>query len=205
MNPAAVDQARARLSKAEKALEAFKAATDVATAEEAWTDFLVAAGTVYSKLEQGAKGYGKSEGWFGRKKKERKDDPLLRYLHYARNSNEHGIQRVAATTKDNTWQGRKLKFNERIPVQMRFEDEERQRQTGRPYIDGVFAGPTLKPVRAVDTRFNDSCDPPKTHMGAEIKYSDFVDGLATAAIPYLRSLVSEADGLAKGTSKDIAK
>jgi hypothetical protein len=88
MNPSAVLQAKQRLLKLEKALSALRSATTVEDAEEAWTDFLLAASTIYSKLEQGSKGYAKTEPWFGKKKKERKDDPLLRYLHYARNSDE---------------------------------------------------------------------------------------------------------------------
>ena len=51
---------------------------DFAHAEEAWTDFLLAASTIYTKLEQGAKTSGQSAAWFGRKKKQRRDDPVLR-------------------------------------------------------------------------------------------------------------------------------
>lgn len=203
MDNLAIEQAKARLSKAERALEALRAAARIEEAEEAWTDFLLAASTIYAKLEQGAKGYGKSQGWFGRKKKERKDDPLLRYLHFARNSDEHGIERVAATTKDNTWQGRKLKFNERIPVKAALED----RTTGKPekWLDAVVAGPTLRPIRVHDRRYGDHCDPPKTHMGKEISYHGFLDGLATVAIGYLRGLVAEAESLSGGASSSIAR
>jgi hypothetical protein len=98
MNADAIDQAKSRLSRAEKALAALSAAKAIEEAEAAWTDFLIAAATIYSKLEQGAKGSGRCEGWFGQKKKARKDDQLLRYLHFARNSNEHGIERVVATS-----------------------------------------------------------------------------------------------------------
>lgn len=200
MDIEAVSQAKAKLAKAKKALVAFKAAAAVEEAEEAWSDYLLAVSTLYSKLEQGAKINGKSHGWFGRKKKERKDDPLLRYLHYARNSDEHGIERVVATTPDNTWQGRTLKFNERIDVKLQMAD----RVTGQwgPEFDGVLAGPTLKPVRAHDRRYNDYCDPPTTHLGVEILYSDFVDGIGSAAIVYLERMISEAAELA---SNAIAK
>jgi hypothetical protein len=78
MDPQAVDQAKARLRKAKKALDALKKANDFEPAEDAWSDFLLAAAAIYSKLEQGAKSKGASAGWFGRKKKERKDDPFKR-------------------------------------------------------------------------------------------------------------------------------
>jgi hypothetical protein len=168
MDVLAVEQAKARLAKAERALIAFRSATKIEDAEEAWSDFLIAASTIYSKLEQGSKASPSSQGWFGRKKKERKDDPLLRYLHFARNSDEHGIERVVTTSKDNfAIGGRKLGFNERVPVTVQLADPVTRQPIGEKR-DAVLAGPTLKPVRANDRRFGDFCDPPTTHMGQHI-------------------------------------
>jgi hypothetical protein len=115
MDAQAVERAKGRVRRAEKALQALKEATNYDEAEEAWSNFLLAASTIYSKLEQGSKSKGKSAGWFGRKKKERKDDPLLRFLHHARNSDEHGIERVAQRggNQFDLTDGAKLKFNER--------------------------------------------------------------------------------------------
>ena len=98
MNLQAVEQAKIRLAKAEKTFDAMRSSTTLEDMEEAWTDFLIAVSAIYSKLEQGAKGNSKSEGWFGRKKRERRKDPLLKYLHAARNSNEHGIERIVEST-----------------------------------------------------------------------------------------------------------
>jgi hypothetical protein len=186
MDAQAVAQARTRLAKAEKSSAALKIATTIEDAEKAWTDFLVAAGAVYSKLEQGAKANGRSLAWFGKKKRERKTDPLLRYLHFARNSSEHGIERVSAATADNVdLNGRKLAFNERRPYKIEAIDQVTFLPTGKA-MDCVMAGPTLKPVQVTDSRFGDSCDPPTTHMGDEIPYAaNFLDSIAEAAIPYL--------------------
>jgi hypothetical protein len=52
MDAIAVEQAKGRLRRAEKAIQALEAADSFEAAEEAWTDFLLAAGTIYSKLEQ---------------------------------------------------------------------------------------------------------------------------------------------------------
>src|SRR3977135_1049935 len=101
MDPRSAEQARLRLAKAEKSAETVRAATTLEASEEAWTDYLVAVSAIYSKLEQGAKSDPKSRQWFGGKKKERRGDPLLRYLHAARNSNEHGIERVVEQTGPN--------------------------------------------------------------------------------------------------------
>jgi hypothetical protein len=195
MDPSAVEQAKQRAIKAQKALAAFKAATTFAEAEEAWTDFLIAASAVYSKLEQGAKGHPKSEPWYGKKKKERRDDPLLRYIHHARNSNEHGIERVVGTTPPNyDGTGKPLKFNERYPVKFKVHDPVTKQQIGDE-MEGVFAGPTLKPIRVYDRKHGDYFDPPEMHMGAEIPYRDFVDGLGAVALCYLSSMIVEAESL----------
>jgi hypothetical protein len=71
------------MERAERALDEFREATSYAAAESAWTDLLLASGTFFSKLEQGAKGASSSEYWFGLKKHQRKTDPVLRYIHMA--------------------------------------------------------------------------------------------------------------------------
>lgn len=65
-------------------------------ARNAWTDFLMAAGAVYSKLATGSMGNGKTRAWWGRQVKKRKDHPVMSYLHHARNTAEHGIEDVVA-------------------------------------------------------------------------------------------------------------
>jgi len=62
----------------------------------AWEDFILASGTFYSCLEQGAKVSPKSQSWFGKIKSERKKDNLLQYIHQARNAEEHGIVEISA-------------------------------------------------------------------------------------------------------------
>jgi hypothetical protein len=206
MNKSAVSQAKQRLIKLEKSLAGLRAAGTTEEAEEAWTDFLVAASTIYSKLEQGAKGYRITEPWFGRKKKERKDDQLLRYLHFARNSAEHGIERVTATSPPN-WHhdGRPLRFNERVPIKFQVTANPGTGTPSGEILDGIIAGPTLKPVRAHDKRYGDFCDPPTQHMGKEITFSDFVDMIGEAAIPYLTAMIDEAETLVEDDSNHIAK
>jgi hypothetical protein len=56
-----------------------------------WFIFLTAWKSVYTTLEQGAKVSPQSRQWFGGKKTERRDDPLLNYLFQARNDEEHGL------------------------------------------------------------------------------------------------------------------
>src|SRR6516165_1236564 len=91
MKAIGLDSARERLRRAHSAFERLERATTNKDRETAWSDFLLASHAVYSKLEQGSKGCGKSQAWFGRKKHERKNDELLRYIHHARNIDDHGI------------------------------------------------------------------------------------------------------------------
>ena len=166
-----------------------KAAEYFDDAESAWSDFLLASSGIYSKLEQGAKGYPKSEPWFGIEKNLRKTDPLLRYLHFARNADEHGIERVTDRSLDNL----NLKFNERQPMKMQRLNQETHDPEGEP-IDVVVAGPTIKLVRIYDRRFGDSADPPETHLGNAVPFgSSFPDEVGEVAIMYLRAMIERAE------------
>lgn len=48
-----------------------------------WDLYLIAAAAIYNKLAAGALGNDAAMRWFNQKKNERKNDPLLRYLHQA--------------------------------------------------------------------------------------------------------------------------
>jgi hypothetical protein len=96
MKKAALAVARTCLEETKAALCSMESADSLAKMETAWSDFLIKANRVYTKLEQGAKGNNKSAPWFGRKQSERKKDPLLRYIKNARHADEHGLERVTA-------------------------------------------------------------------------------------------------------------
>ena len=94
MDQTAVQAAKDCLQRAEAAATRMDVAESFASLEQAWTDFLIMANRVYTKLEQGAKGYPQSFGWFGLKKHERRKDPLLKYVKNARDADEHGLNPV---------------------------------------------------------------------------------------------------------------
>lgn len=94
MNEVATKLSAENLDRAVEAFDRIEAATTLVEIETAWSDFLVFANRVFSKLEQGAKSNGKSKAWFDSKKHERRTNTLLRYVHHARNADEHGIRRV---------------------------------------------------------------------------------------------------------------
>lgn len=93
MKEPAIAAACDRLERVQEALRVFEAGVKtISGTRTAWANFLVAANGVYSKLEQGSKGHGPSEAWYARKNQERKTDETLRYIHQARNAEEHSIE-----------------------------------------------------------------------------------------------------------------
>jgi hypothetical protein len=186
MKPQAVDQAEQRLRRATAAFGSLKQATNFDDAESAWSDFLLAASTIYSKLEQGVKGNGKSEAWFGKQKHARRKDPILRYLHFARNSDEHGIERVTERAHDSNF-GPPKAFWEQEELEIRLLNP-----TTMEPVEGVTKawahGPHLKLVRANDSRYGDYVDPPE--FEGEFPHHPIL--LAERAVPLLEALISEA-------------
>ena len=165
----------------------------------AWTDFLAAASTIYSKLEQGSKSHPSSLGWFGRMKRERKVDPLLSYIHHARNSDEHGIAEITADTG--------CKFEIKHPTMpLRFEvfaeTEEAKDQEFSIFVQGQETI-TVKPTNAEkmivlvevkDDRYNDTFPVPASHLGVKIPRAIPSDA-AKNALSYLENLIAAAQNL----------
>lgn len=197
MDPNAVEQAAERLTRAEKALQDLKHSSSFVEAEAAWRDFLLAINSIYSKLEQGAKTSGKSKAWFGRKKNERKNDPLLRYLHFARNSDEHGIERITERQAGSTLlekpMNRPLEFNEQVPGTITKFDPDTRTLIGEA-ANITIDGPHLMLVTAHDSRFGDSCDPPKEHFGENVDHR-YPLGVGEAALPHFVRMISDASDL----------
>ncbi len=183
MNPTAVERAESRYRRAERAVFEFRAATNYQDAETAWTDFLMATSSIYSQLEQGAKGHGRAEGWYGRQKRMRKDNQILCYLHFARNAEEHGIERVTAQHPDG---GLRLSYGERKELTFQ-KINPASSESEAPFVGWVF-GPHLKLTRAFDRRFNDYRDPPEIKGYPAEDPASFAD----AAMILLRGILDEA-------------
>lgn len=187
MRKNALVQAVGRLSKAYSAVNRMQLAKDYAALEEAWSDFLMAAGGVYSKLEQGAKGCGASEGWFGRKKHDRKTDELLSYLHHARNADEHGIE---PTTNHQQRVGIGGNGYVRRLVMEGSKVIEFDADPGIHVVVEDFAAL----VPAHDRRYGDSFNPPTQHLGQPIPDTSPI-GVARLGLAYLEGLISEGGQL----------
>lgn len=191
-----VRQAWERLHKAQKAYSAITDAENFGQVESAWTDFLLAASAVYSKLERGAKGTS-SAPWFGKKKHERRTDPLLSYIHHARNADEHGIK---AVTKRNEggWTIKGGGFFKVEGVIRTGKREIKVTPVRGPAPTVEVVQPYVELVSVTDERFGDTFDVPKAHLGAPLTLKDqSPQKIAALALAYLEQLVAEASRLAR--------
>jgi hypothetical protein len=187
MHPDAIIQAENRVGRAARALEGMKAAQSPDDLENYWGEFLMAAGSFYSKLENGAKAAPKSGAWFGRKKHERKIDEVLRYVHHARNSDEHGIKRITVR------QSSKVELPPGAEVKLKC------------LKDGVwtviesnmpleFADDIVSLERVHDEKHDDWYEVPTQHLGQPLKGPTPIS-LAELTLAYLSAMLGEAKGL----------
>jgi hypothetical protein len=190
MRKPALDQARERLGRAAEAVRRMQNAKAYSYKDEnrAWSDFLLAASGVYSKLEQGAKGCGTSEGWFGRKKHDRKKDELLNFIHHARNTDEHGISGTTLFRSNVTTLEGRL---DSVGVNIMPDGSPQVVVSGQPGSRaGVEMFTGLKMVK--DSRHGDSFMPPTQHLGQPLEADPSVVLVAELGLAYLEGLVAEA-------------
>ena len=188
MKPEAIAQSRERLQKAEAAVVRMRTAKNFYAAESAWLDFLLAASSVYSKLEKGTKGDGRSEAWFGRIKHERRTDELLSYIHHARNADEHGIERITERKPGYLAIKGDVMLNGSIGPGQRLHIQPINPTPEKPFSI-EWQNPHIKLVPVVDDRFNDTFQPPKTHKSKSLE-NDSLQLVADLGLAYLRELVA---------------
>lgn len=184
MDKHAVAQARDRLNKATAYSAALGGTNDVSTVLALWGDFLIAAGGVYSKLEQGAKGYSKSTPWFAAKKAQRTRDPLLSYLQQARNAEEHGI------TPPHRWKASSITIPPGGHAWLRGDGKNWHVEDPTPGVAPNNPEAVLEAVKNRGVEFQ----PPSEHLGEPIEDGSPA-GMARLAMAYLTALVSEAEAL----------
>lgn len=192
MKREAIEKARVRLGRASEAVRLLERPDGHTVFETAWTDFLLASNGVYTCLEQGAKATPQSRQWFGGKKNERRKDPLLLYLHQARNADEHGLGRITP----------ELEAEDTVPVPpgVNVAGIRVTLPDGRVVVQPL--PPEAAQVRltlwsvtltdVVDSRYKTTYPPPREHMGKPIPEST-PTAVAKLALDYLTDLVDEAE------------
>lgn len=167
--------------------------------ESAWSDLLLSGNGIYSKLEQGSKANGRAMGWFGRAKKARRDDPLLSYMHHARNSEEHTIEDITARMKAGQatitirepFDSKKLEG-----VQLHVGTDSRGHVRVSSSNEDVMVTtmhdqPALVLVRVKDPRYKDYFDPPYEHLGAKLTDQSPLT-IGRMFVDYLVNLIDDA-------------
>jgi hypothetical protein len=188
LDKTAIDAARTEYTRAADSLAVVATTNDFPTLEKHWASFLVSAGRVFTKLEQGAKVSSKIKAWWGNNLHQRRTDPLLRYLWHARNADEHTLQRI------NQLQAAQAQGIE--PTKEDIDQLERaMKNETRPWapLGVVLWTPEhvlLLPVLDRGIRY----DPPKEHLGKPIDNGSpaHIGGIALA---YLDAMLKEAEAL----------
>lgn len=193
MKKEAVQQAWERFHKAQWAYHGIIASKRLDDVDLAWLDLLIAAAGIYSKLEKGAKGGGKSEQWFGTVKHLRRTDELLSYIHHARNSDEHGIARITKHSPGHIVLNVGPKGAFGVPITLpdgrfglHFDDDQDVEVEQHP------AKVHLLPV--TDDRFGDTFQVPTMHLGQPVG-EPTPERVGQLALTYLESLLRKAGTL----------
>jgi hypothetical protein len=201
MNLIAFEKALEHLELAKVAASKLTLDSGVKAYELAWRDFLAEASRIYSKLESGSKGNSKSEPWFAKKKHDRKKDPLLQYIHQARDAAEHGFHYVTRTRA----RGGTISFpkTQEVSVSMHVKmNEDGTMDIRNPTVktpEGEFNQMLLEEPRVELVKVLNRgrwYDPPEMHLGKPI-VGRTPASIAALAIGYLGGLLGDAGKLPK--------
>jgi hypothetical protein len=170
MKREAVDKAKKRMKDALDYFMALDGEMTYEQFEQRWSSFLNAINRAFLAIEAGARDNARTRTWWSKKKHEWKKDPLLQYLHQARNADEHGLEPLSKMAPGY--------FTANPP----------------PGINPKSVShPRLVPVR--NDRFGDVFDPPVEHLGQNLHPEEI--GLpwdaAAMAMGYHSRLIIEAE------------
>ena len=199
MNSKAIKQAEQRLRKAEVAFERLCSTDDADLTKDAWSDFLTAAGTIYGKLAEGSRSNGSSQSWFGRMKNERKSDPLLAYIHHARNCDEHGIEEVTGTWVEHKFVtvGQSVLTGIGVPEGGTISDVVGILPDGRRVPIDTIRTRAVRLVPVTDSKYLDTYEVPLSHLGEQLPHPLIPAYVAGLMLQYLQRLIADAQTLAK--------
>lgn len=192
MDKAAVTASSDHLARATEAVRDIENASTLAGIETAWSDFLTAANRIFSKLEQGAKTNSVSRAWYGRQHHERRTNPLLRYIHHARNVDEHGLAKITERTAPGLALGvgpGVWRFDGTLGPggQMRITALGGQIPGESKFVESIPSKVRL--VKVIDR--GDPYDPPRDANAKELLPNEVAD----LALDYLRTMIEEAGRL----------
>lgn len=199
MKLSVLEQAKGRLKLAERAFASICSAGHNRTEFQThWLDFLVQWKGTYTKVQQAAKDSAQEIQWFGSVNRERRNDPLLRYLFEARNDGEHNTEQSATHKPD-----RFTFSSEGAELKVRVNDDGSLYigQDGRPSIldeDGPISDISLLPAesRLLPVKEFDGkriVPPPTSHLDKPMEPIPL--NAANLGLVWLSSLVATAEAM----------
>lgn len=199
-----------RLISAREALKRYGEAEAQANKEEAkrhWTDFLMALSSIYNALLEGGNCCGSCKGWMGKQLNLRDKDPLMHYLHQARNSVEHALEESVAYAPQIVFINPKPGENHVLSLSFEMADQQNEEPTGFAkievgYHDGrvedvtdkythSYSGSVFVLTTVTNSKFGDTFRPPKEHLGKPLGEC-FPSVAGQLGIAYCERMIEEA-------------
>jgi hypothetical protein len=182
-------KARAELNAAGRALERMKKASSFQDFEDAWKELLSGIEKVWTKTEhECATRSSKFKPWQGKYTSARRNDPLLRYLHHARNADQHTIQQIVDHRPGHmtlnalgggSWYIKHMEIRGGQVVSYRGD---------KPLVQTVHP-PRIELLKVLDRGV--SYAPPTEHAGRPLERRDPIT-IAELALAYYTEFVNEA-------------
>jgi hypothetical protein len=196
MNPKGITEATSRLERARWALDGVRSASETypfnqKAFETAWWAFLLAANGVFDKLGAASTAHPKSKNWMGQKRYLRKKDDLLKYMHQARNADEHGLEPPTEHGPVDAFPLHPDIYVERSP---RGEVTNVSVPSGWPAGKPIVQLQPTMSLKAVTSQYGDLFAVPTSHLGQPIIDQRPVP-VAQLLLDYLSGLVEEAKTL----------
>jgi len=201
MDQRAIAKARSRLRIAEKALADLAVCNNYEKFTDTWYVFLTAWKNVLTSLEQGSKDSAQSRQWYGAKKTERREDPLLQYLFQSRDDDEHGLEPITRRVPGQLALGvnkpgfsTKVRFNSLAIKSGRITSGSVESLDGKPVlVEQRLPYAALSTVRG---RGGVLYQPPISHLGEPLDDpTPYAAG--SLGLLWLKNLVEEAEGCAR--------
>jgi hypothetical protein len=199
MDSPALQKCLERFENAKAALQRLESSLDLKETASAWSDLIMAACSLFSKLQQAAKtAGGGAKSWFDRVKNERDTDTLLSYIHHARNADYHGLEDITRIANRQATMRIQEPFDPKkldgVKVTIGMDS------TGAPEIrvsDGApisvehYKQPTVVLVEIKDKRNKISYPTPSTHLGKQLEDTRPL-AVGRLTVSYLASVMDEA-------------
>ncbi len=189
MKAIGLQKANKRLAAARSAFARVRESKSFDEFEHAWTDFLLATNAIWEILKATCRGHPTNEPWFGIQLNKQRKDPLLQYMHQARNSDEHGLEPVTAMRGGSL----EIKGNNIVieGLHMSGRTITIQKMQGVKPGDVTVRQPHVALVTVRNSKFGDTFDPPQEHLGQKIENPTPLT-VGALFLTFMEGLVEEA-------------